>query len=126
MDSSPVRIQPSSTEGGENMTSTTERRQLVLEYLLNHRFTTLSTLCMEFGVSMSTMRRDILILSCSYPITTIQGGGGGIRIADGYRLGMKYMTSKQTFLLEKLSELLSGDELVTMQGILKTFSNPIT
>ena len=108
------------------MTSTTERRQLVLEYLLNHRFTTLSTLCMEFGVSMSTMRRDILILSCSYPITTIQGGGGGIRIADGYRLGMKYMTSKQTFLLEKLSELLSGDELVTMQGILKTFSNPIT
>ena len=106
------------------MTSTTERRQLVLEYLLDHRCTTLNTLCMEFDVSMSTMRRDILILSCSYPITTIQGGGGGIRIADGYRLGMKYMTSKQTTLLEKLSEDLSGDDLVTMRSILKTFSNP--
>ncbi len=107
------------------MTSTTERRQLVLDYLLDHRYTTLNALCMEFQVSMSTMRRDVMILSCSYPITTMQGGGGGVKIADGYRLGMKYMTSKQTSLLEKLSETLSGEELVTMQSILKTFSNPI-
>ena len=107
------------------MTSTTERRQLVLDYLLDHRYTTLNALCMEFNVSMSTMRRDVLILSCSYPITTMQGGGGGVKIADGYRLGMKNMTSKQTDLLEKLSETLSGDELATMQSILKTFSNPI-
>ena len=106
------------------MRCTTERRQLVLEYLLDQRHTTLDALCKEFEVSMSTMRRDILILSCSYPITTIQGGGGGIRIADGYRLGMKYMTSKQAALLEKLSENLSGDDLVTMRSILKTFSNP--
>ena len=106
------------------MTSTTERRQLVLEYLLNHRCTTLNALCMEFQVSMSTLRRDILILSCSYPITTMQGGGGGIKIADGYRLGMKYFTAEQTDLLKKLSETLSGHELLTMQSILKTFSNP--
>ena len=106
------------------MRCTTERRQLVLEYLIDHRYTTLNALCIEFDVSMSTMRRDVLILSCSYPITTIQGGGGGIRIADGYRLGMKYMTSKQAALLEKLSENLSGDDLVTMRSILKTFSNP--
>ena len=103
-----------------------ERRQLVLEYLLDQRHTTLDALCKEFEVSMSTMRRDILILSCSYPITTFQGGGGGIKIAEGYRLGMKYMTSKQKALLEKLSESLSGEELVTMNSILKTFSNPVT
>lgn len=108
------------------MRCTTERRQLVLEYLLDQRHTTLDALCKEFEVSMSTMRRDILILSCSYPITTYQGGGGGIKIAEGYRLGMKYMTSKQKALLEKLSESLSGEELVTMNSILKTFSNPVT
>ena len=103
------------------MRCTTERRQLVLEYLLDQRHTTLDALCKEFEVSMSTMRRDILILSCSYPITTFQGGGGGIKIAEGYRLGMKYMTSKQKALLEKLSESLSGEELVTMHSISKTF-----
>ena len=75
------------------MRCTTERRQLVLEYLLDQRHTTLNALCKEFEVSMSTMRRDILILSFFYPITTFQGGGGGIKIAEGYRLGMKYMTS---------------------------------
>ena len=63
--------------------------------------------------------------NCSYPITTFQGGGGGIKIAEGYRLGMKYMTSKQKALLERLSESLSGEELVTMHSILKTFSNPV-
>ena len=62
----------------------------------------------------------------TYPITTFQGGGGGIKIAEGYRLGMKYMTSKQKALLERLSESLSGEELVTMHSILKTFSNPVT
>ena len=89
------------------MRCTTERRQLVLEYLLDQRHTTLDALCKEFEVSMSTMRRDILILSCSYPITTFQGWGGGIKIAEGYRLCMKYMTSKQKALLERLSESLS-------------------
>ena len=108
------------------MRCTTERRQLVLEYLLDQRHTTLDALCKEFEVSMSTMRRDILILSCSYPITTFKGGGGGIKIAEGYRLGMKYMTSKQKALLERLSESLSGEELVIMHSILKTFSNPVT
>ncbi|MBQ9737504.1 MAG: DeoR family transcriptional regulator [Clostridia bacterium] len=61
------------------MRCTTERRQLVLEYLLDQRHTTLDALCKEFEVSMSTMRRDILILSCSYPITTLcfrQPGNG--------------------------------------------------
>ena len=57
------------------MRCTTERRQLVLEYLLDQRHTTLDALCKEFELSMSTMRRDIWILSCSYPITTFQGGG---------------------------------------------------
>ena len=108
------------------MRCTTERRQLVLEYLLDQRHTTLDALCKEFEVSMGTMRRDILILSCSYPITTFQGGGGGIKIAEGYRLGMKYMTSKQKALLERFSESLSGEELVTVHSILKTFSNPVT
>ena len=44
---------------------------------------------------------------------------------EGFYLGMKYMTNEQTALLEKLSETLSGDEFLTMQSILKTFSNPI-
>lgn len=106
------------------MKNTSERRQMILEYLLEHRETTRFELSNHFNVSLRTIERDILILSCSYPIMTIQGGGGGIRIADGYRLGMKYLSESQAALLEQLSETLSGKDLEIMQSILKIFSKP--
>ena len=106
------------------MKNTSERRQMILEYLLEHRETTRSELSNHFNVSLRTIERDILILSCSYPIITIQGGGGGIKIADGYRLGMKYLSESQAALLEQLSETLSGKDLEIMQSILKIFSKP--
>ena len=106
------------------MKNTSERRQMILEYLLEHRETTRFELSNHFNVSLRTIERDILILSCSYPIITIQGGGGGIKIADGYRLGMKYLSESQAALLEQLSETLSGKDLEIMQSIFKIFSKP--
>lgn len=106
------------------MKNTSERRQMILEYLLEHRETTRFELSNHFNVSLRTIERDILILSCSYPIFTIQGGGGGIKIADGYRLGMKYLSESQAALLEQLSETLSGKDLEIMQSIIKIFSKP--
>ena len=106
------------------MKNTSERRQMILEYLLEHRETTRFELSNHFNVSLRTIERDILILSCSYPIITIQGGGGGIKIADCYRLGMKYLSESQAALLEQLSETLSGKDLEIMQSILKIFSKP--
>ena len=106
------------------MRSTTERRQLIIENLCRRRKDTVDRLAEEFGVSRRTIRYDLEVLQCSYPIETVKGGGGGVRVMDGYYIGMKYMTDSQTALLNKLSENLSGDELETMQSILKTFSNP--
>ena len=107
------------------MRSTTERRQSILEVLCLRRFDTIDHLADEFGVSRRTIRYDLEVLQCSYPIETVKGGGGGIRVMDGYYIGMKYLNSGQAALLEKLSEALSGDELLMMQSILKTFSKPI-
>ena len=104
------------------MRSTTERRQLIIENLCRRRKDTVDRLAEEFGVSRRTIRYDLEVLQCSYPIETVKGGGGGVRVMDGYYIGMKYMTDSQTALLNKLSENLSGDELETMQSILKTFS----
>ena len=108
------------------MRETAERRQLVLEFIIEHKKTNLDILSEKFGVSESTIRRDILILSCSYPIETARGGGGGIFIAEGYRLGMKYMTDEQIALLKKLSGMLSREDEITMQTIIRTFSKPNT
>lgn len=106
------------------MIATNDRRMQILEALIVRKQDTMENLASEFGVSRMTIYRDIQVLSCSYPITAHKGGAGGVRIDDGYRLGMKYLNEQQSLLLKKLSENLSGDELSIMQSILKTFSNP--
>ena len=106
------------------MTATNDRRMQILDILILRKQETMDNLANEFGVSRMTIFRDIQVLSCSYPITAHKGGAGGVRIADGYRLGMKYLNEQQAALLKSLSESLSGEDLATMQSILKTFSNP--
>ena len=59
-----------------------ERRQKILEVLCLRRHDTYRNLAHEFNVSTGTIRRDIVVLTCSYPIETVQGGHGGIRVAE--------------------------------------------
>ena len=68
---------------GERMTPT-ERRQKLLELLCIRRHDTCDNLAHEFHVSSATIRRDIAVLTCSYPIETVcERYGGGGRVADG-------------------------------------------
>ena len=84
--------------------SSMERRMEILEVLCWHRSDTVENLANEFGVSKRTIKYDIEYLSLSYPVYTVQGNGGGIYITDGYHLGMKYFSERQTALLEKLTK----------------------
>lgn len=104
------------------MTATNDRRMQILIVLIHRKSDTMKHLASEFGVSRMTIFRDIQVLSCSYPITTSPGGAGGVSIDENYRLGMKYLTEPQLSLLVRLSETLTGDDLATMQSILKTFT----
>lgn len=104
--------------------SANERRMQIIEVLCDRRHEIIDNLAFEFGVSRRTIRYDIEILTCSYPIYTVQGNGGGVHVVDGYRLGKKFMTDKQTELLEKLATRLTGEDFATMQSILKTFKEP--
>lgn len=106
------------------MKNTAERRQLILEVLCERRRDTLENLACEFGVSKRTIQYDVEILSCSYPLYTVTGTYGGIYVAEGFRLGMKYLTDKQYELLNRLSENLTGEDIKTMRKILKTFAFP--
>lgn len=106
------------------MQSALERRQEILEVLCERRHESVEKLATEFGVNERTIRRDIEYMTLSYPIYTVPGKGGGVYVSDGYRLGKKYLTDKQSELLEELSKGLTGNELAVMQSILKTFKEP--
>ena len=106
------------------MQSALERRQEILEVLCERRHESVENLATEFGVNERTIRRDIEYMTLSYPIYTVPGKGGGVYVSDGYRLGKKYLTDKQSELLEELSKGLTGNERAVMQSILKTFKEP--
>ena len=73
-----------------------------------------------------TIRRDLEILSISFPIFTVQGKGGGVFMMESYKLVMIYLTDKQLELLNKLYLLLTEqEEKKTMDSIISTYKNPI-
>lgn len=108
--------------------SPAERRQELLEVLCLRRHDTYDNLAHEFNVSKMTIRRDIAVLMCSYPIETVHGGRHGcVRVAEGYYLhhrsfARKALDQKQTALLRRLREQLVGDDLNTINSILVQFA----
>ena len=102
------------------MQSTLERRQEILETLLLRRRDTVPNLACEFGVSKNTIRRDLCILCRDYPIETVSGKNGGVRLPDGYYAVTphKRLTEEQFAFLERLASLLSPSDKKAMQEIL--------
>ena len=86
------------------MRNTTERRQEILEYISDRRFVRLEELESEFRISRSTAKRDVMILSCSYPIETRQ--------------------EDQESLLRALAGTLSPEDKAVMEKILIAFAKP--
>lgn len=106
------------------MQSALDRRQAMLELLSDRRQETVANLMAEFGVSRATILRDVQILSCSAPIYTVTGPGGGVRVADGYYYGRRYLYTEQEEFLRNLMDGLQPDDRKKMQGILDRFGKP--
>ncbi len=106
------------------MRNTTERRQLIIEYIDERRRVLISDIAREFGISERTARNDVCILSCSYPIYTVQGHGGGVAAADGWYLSRRYLSAEQELLLRSLLPTLEQEDAKTVRRILDSFAKP--
>ncbi len=116
----------SNSEGEKILKNTTERRQSIFNILYKRRKETIDNLAFEFNVNERTIRRDLEILSVSFPIYTTQGNGGGVFILDDYKLGMKYLTDKQLELLTRLSDELPNEkDRQIIKSIITTYKNPL-
>ena len=100
-----------------------ERRQKILEVLCRRRKETTGNLAHEFNVSRGTIRRDIVVLTCSYPIETVQGGHGGIRVAEWFHLDRRALNSAEITFLRRLGESLDGPDLEMLNRIIAIFSH---
>lgn len=106
------------------MQSALTRRQMILETLSDRRFETRENLATEFQVSVRTIVRDIEALSCSAPIYTVSGNGGGIKVADGWYVGRRYLRAEQETLLRELMIDLEPEKQRIMKSILTAFAIP--
>ncbi len=101
-----------------------ERRQAIWEYLCSARFDTTKRLADRFGVCERTIRNDLVVLSCTYPVETSVGPYGGIRISDWYHPEQKRLSPIQTSLLVRVRITLEGEDLKIMDSILIQFALP--
>jgi len=68
----------------------------ILTILLKNDRVTAPQLAEKFEVTRRTIGRDIdAICQAGIPIVTHQGGGGGISIADGYKLDKSILTADE-------------------------------
>ena len=106
------------------MVTANERRQEIIEILSDRRYEKIENLMSEFGVSRSTIKRDIEVLSLSYPIYSVSGNGGGIRVADGWYSNRRYLKPMQEELLNRLKSGLQPEDMQVMESILAAFAKP--
>ena len=106
------------------MQSALERRDSILRALSRRREDRIENLAAEFGVSEKTIRRDIELLSCSAPISTKTGPGGGVSVMPGYYYGRQYLKKEQETLLRSLLPGLQPDQQRIMQDILDSYAMP--
>lgn len=106
------------------MRETAERRLKVIYALSVRRTGTIDGLANEFGVSRSTIRRDLDAISWYVPFYYVQGRGGGIRLTNSWYADRPYLTVDQENLLHRLKEGVSGDDKCTLQIIIETFKDP--
>lgn len=65
--------------------SANERRSEIMRILFGRRFETMQNLAVEFDVSIRTIHYDIETLTCDYPLETVRGKNGGVRLPDWYQ-----------------------------------------
>ena len=104
------------------MRSALERRQDLIEYLNDQRFDTIDNLSYKFDVSRSTIKRDLMVLSLSYPVSTKNGIGGGAYMEDWFDLHKHYLNSEQQDTLKKVIAICSDKDAAVLTSILKSFS----
>lgn len=88
--------------------STSERRNEIMRILHSRRHETMRRLADELGVTDRTIRTDITVLTVDYPLETLRGNGGCVKLADWYHPYKNILSGEQRSVLAQMIE--KGDE----------------
>lgn len=91
------------------MTASERRRAIVLA-LCRRKKETLDNFAFEFEVSKRTIETDIMCLSNTEPVYTVQGRGGGICIDENYEPDRGPFTMEQADLIARIRPHLNDED----------------
>ena len=100
-----------------------ERRAEVLRILVARRSETAPNLAMELGVSVSTIRRDILTLMVDYPLENQQGNNGCVRLADWYHPRKRLFSREQQQVLTELVAVSDERQARVLRELLSAYGS---
>ena len=100
-----------------------ERRTAIMEFMAQNRQSTIDELCREFHVSRSTIKRDILALTCTYPLYTTQGRyGGGVFLENWWYPSRNTLAPKQVEVLRRLAAAVDDEDRAVLNSIITQFT----
>ena len=111
-------------ERGCETVSVNERRAEIIRILRCAGQTTIPCLAEKLGTSVSTIKRDILILTVDdgYPIDSVQGNGGGIVLRDYKHPHKRILSQEQITVLTELAQTADTYQADILHGILHAYA----
>jgi len=104
--------------------SANERREDILWILTTRGKEIARQLAHELGVTERTIRNDITLLTATYPIETIRGNGGGIKLQDGYNPNSFRLSREQEAAIIQAEDKVEEPHRKTLQNMLIAYRSP--
>lgn len=104
--------------------SVNERRDEIIRIMRGKVKTTVSYLANELGVSVSTIKRDILALTAEehYPIDATKGNGGGIVLKNHRHPHKRILSQEHIAVLTELAQTENTYHAEVLNEILRAFA----
>ena len=99
--------------------SANERRAEIMRILESRREEKMSNLAFYFNVTRKTICTDVEILMTSYPIETVQGRYGCVRLMDGYFMYQGFLSEEQQQTLIEIFPKLDKQQSDVIFGLLR-------
>jgi len=96
-----------------------ERRAEIMRILESRRQETMANFAFHFDVSIRTICYDIDFLTALYPIETLRGNNGCVRLMDGYAMYQGFLNEEQQETLMEIFPTLNEHNSKVIAGLLR-------
>lgn len=101
-----------------------ERRGEIIKILEGRRKDSIANLAFTLSVSIRTIKYDIEALAADYPIETVRGNGGCVKVADWYRPHRNILSQEQQTVLIQMLGKADEPQQKVLREMLSAFGSP--